>query len=54
MKTYGLAALIAAAAAPLAAQPAAPAATVQPSIDTAAERQALRLLSSCLATSRPR
>ncbi|MDB5672196.1 MAG: hypothetical protein JWO25_3155 [Alphaproteobacteria bacterium] len=54
MKTYGLAALIAATAAPLAAQPAAPAATVQPSIDTAAERQALRLLSSCLATSRPR
>ena len=58
MTRVAILALLAVAAAPLAAQPTAPApggsALVQPSVDSAAERQALRQLSACLATSRPR
>jgi hypothetical protein len=48
-----LAALLAAAAAPAQAQASTPAVAVQPNLDTAAELQRLRSLSSCLAKSRP-
>jgi hypothetical protein len=49
-----IAALLACAAAPALAQPTATAAAIEPSPDSAAERQALRTLTACLAKARPR
>jgi len=53
VKLY-LAALLAIGAAPIQAQPSAPALTIQPSPDSPEQRQALRSLSACLAKARPR
>ena len=48
-----LAVVLAIGAAPVQAQPSPPAVTIQPSIDSAAQRETLRAFSTCVAKSRP-
>ena len=54
MRKLPLTALVIAMAAPVQAQPALSPASIQPAVDTAAERQALRKLTMCIAGQRPR
>jgi hypothetical protein len=54
MTRYGLCLFLAAAAVPLQAAPVTPASLVQPSADSAKERETLRQLSLCLARTKPR